>query len=117
MLIYQREKIEKAEKNLRVSLIFPFIQALLAVCLLVFQILELTVSLSLVFISIVTLLMLYFSLKQFEEASYDVIIKIFPVILIFSIIGGLGISSLFVYSSYKLIKEVFHKRVQVKKII
>ncbi len=105
-----QKKMEKAEERLRLSLLFPSLQAFIAIYVLIYQLLDPTLSVALFLTSLMALLTLYFSLKQFEEASYDVIVKIFPITLTLAAIGGLGISVFFVYSSYSIIKEVFYKR-------
>ncbi|RLE64753.1 MAG: hypothetical protein DRJ38_04955 [Thermoprotei archaeon] len=112
MWVSHQRKIEKAERLLRLALIFPLVQAAIAISALIFQSLDLTTSVVLVVISMISLLILYFSLRQFEEAAYDTVIKLFPIISIIAAIGGLGISAYLVYSSYSILKEVFYGRVQ-----
>ncbi|RLE70643.1 MAG: hypothetical protein DRJ37_06215 [Thermoprotei archaeon] len=110
MWVSHQKKIEKAEGRLRLALLFPLIQATIAITALFFQFLDLTISVILVVISLAALIVLYFSLRQFEEAAYDTIVKLFPVILVMAAVGGLGISAYLVYGSYAIVKEVFYSR-------
>ena len=105
MLALRREKLERAELLVRLSSAFPVAQCLVAIAAMVFGMLGVEMAIALAALSMSTLALHYFSLRQLEDASYEVFVKLYPLLLALGLVGGLVASALLVFQARRHLKE------------